>query len=313
MKKVLYVIIPCYNEEEVLELTANTIKNKMNFLIESKNIDENSKVLFVDDGSKDNTWNIIKSLNKKDKMFKGLKLSKNKGHQNALLAGLIYSKEYADLTISMDADLQDDIDAIDKMLNEYELGSEIVFGVRNNRKKDSYFKRTTAQLFYKFMNKMGVDIVYNHADFRLLSKKILYCLDEYKEVNLFLRGIIREIGYKSSIVYYERKNRVAGSSKYPLKKMISFAVDGITSFTIKPLKLIINIGFIISILSFFIMIYSLIVKFSGHTVSGWTFIIISIWLIGGIQMLFLGIIGEYIGKIYSETKHRPRYFIEKEI
>lgn len=312
MNEVLYIVIPCYNEQEVLPITSLAIQEKLSKLISHKKINKESKILFVDDGSNDETWNIITYLCKKDKEFKGIKLTKNKGHQNALLAGLTYANKYADIIVSMDADLQDDINAIDKMIDEYKTGSQIVFGVRNSRKKDTWFKRTSAQLYYKIMKKLGVDIVYNHADYRLLSKKALNCLLQYQEVNLFLRGIIPQIGFKTSIVYYERNERVAGTSKYPLKKMLHLAVDGITSFSIKPLKLITTMGMIISIFSFLIMLYSLTVKLLGYTVAGWTFIIISIWLIGGIQMLFLGIIGEYIGKIYAETKHRPKYFIEDE-
>jgi len=246
-------------------------------------------------------------------LFIGLKLSRNKGHQNALLAGLLESKKYADITISMDADLQDDINVIDKMLNEYLRGCEVVYGVRSSRKKDSLFKRTTAEGFYKFMRFMGVEIVFNHADCRLLSKTALEALEKYNEVNIFLRGIIPEIGYKSSIVYYERNKRVAGVSKYPLKKMLKFAVEGITSFSVKPLKMITNLGFIMAIFSFVMLVYALIVKILGKTVEGWTFIVVSIWLVSSIQMLSLGVIGEYIGKIYSETKARPRYIIEEEL
>ena len=313
MKKILYVVIPCYNEEEVLPITAKEVQEKIKNLIKDKQISKESKILFIDDGSKDKTWEIIEKLCNDNSIFKGIKLSKNKGHQNALLAGLEVALKYSDIAISMDADLQDDIKTIDNMIDEYNKGSEIVYGVRSSRKKDTWFKKTTAESYYKLMSKLGVDLVYNHADYRLLSKRALECLFKYDEVNLFLRGIIPDIGYKSSLVYYERKERVAGETKYPLKKMLSFAIEGITSFSIKPLKLITSLGLIISILSFIIMIYSLIVKLLGSTVAGWTFIIISIWLIGGIQMLFLGIIGEYIGKIYSETKRRPKYFIEKEI
>lgn len=313
MKEVLYIVIPCYNEEEVLPITSLAIQEKIRKLITKKEINKESKILFVDDGSKDSTWNIIKNICETNKEFKGIKLTKNKGHQNALLAGLNYSKKYADIIISMDADLQDDINAVDEMIKEYKKGSQIVFGVRSSRKKDTWFKKTSAESYYKIMKKLGVDLVYNHADYRLLSKRALECLLEYDEVNVFLRGIIPQIGFKNSIVYYERNERVAGTTKYPLKKMLYLAIDGITSFSIKPLKLITVVGIIISLFSFAIMIYSLIVKLLGHTVPGWTFLIISIWLIGGIQMLFLGIIGEYIGKIYAETKHRPKYFIEEEI
>lgn len=313
MKNILYLIIPCYNEEEVLPYTIKELNKELDYLLKNKLIDIESKVVFIDDGSKDKTWDIIKKEQKKNSYIKGIKLSKNKGHQNALLAGLSYSLNKADLIISLDADLQDDINAIEKMIEEYKTGSEIVYGVRSSRKKDSWFKRNTAQSYYKIMKKLGVNLVYNHADYRLLSKKALECLLKYNEANLFLRGIVPEIGLKNSIVYYERNERKAGITKYPLKKMINFAIEGITSFSVKPLKLITTMGFIISFLSFSIMIYSLIVKILGHTVPGWTFITISIWLIGGIQMLFLGIIGEYIGKIYSETKQRPKYFIDEEI
>lgn len=313
MKNILYLIIPCYNEEEILPYTFKEIAKEMDYLLKNSLIDKESKIIFIDDGSKDKTWDLIKKETKKNSLIKGLKLSKNKGHQNALLAGLNYSVDKADIVISMDADLQDDINAIENMIEEYKKGSEIVYGVRSSRKKDSWFKRTTAQKFYKIMKRLGVELIYNHADYRLLSKKALEFLLQYNEVNLFLRGIIPDIGLKNSIVYYERKERLAGITKYPLKKMINFALEGLTSFSIKPLKMITSVGFIISIFSFIIMVYSLVVKILGYTVPGWTFITISIWLIGGIQMLFLGIIGEYIGKIYAETKHRPKYFIEDDI
>ena len=315
MKKnpIMYLVIPCYNEEEMLDITTEELTKKMNALLKKKVISKDSKVLYVNDGSKDKTWEKIEEAHNKNKMFCGVKLSRNKGHQNALLAGLMTAKKYADITISMDADLQDDINVIDKMLEEYSNGSEVVYGVRSSRKKDSFFKRFTAEGFYKFMKLMGVDIVFNHADCRLMSKVALDGLEEFGEVNLFLRGIVPQIGYKSSIAYYERNERVAGESKYPLKKMLKFAWEGISSFSVKPLKMITNIGFIMSFLSFIVLIYALIVKLIGNAVSGWTFIICSIWLVAGIQMLSLGIIGEYIGKIYNETKKRPRYIIEKEL
>lgn len=316
MKKnslILYLVIPCYNEEEVLPITTKELTKKYDKLMKDNIISKDSKILYVDDGSKDNTWNIIKDYNKNNKYISGLKLSRNKGHQNALLAGLMTSKNYADIVISMDADLQDDINVIDNMIKEYNKGSEIVYGVRSSRKKDSLFKRWTAQGFYKFMKMMGVDIVYNHADCRLMSKKALNSLEEFKEVNLFLRGIIPQIGYKTSIVYYERNKRVAGKSKYPLKKMLKFAIEGITSFSIKPLKIITNIGFTMTIFSIGAIIYSVIRKFTGNTIDGWTFIVISIYLVSSIQLLSLGVIGEYIGKIYNETKERPRYIIEEEL
>lgn len=307
----LYIVIPCYNEEEVLEVTTSELNKKMLSLIETKSISKDSKVLYIDDGSKDNTWSIIEKINKKNKLFCGLKLSRNKGHQNALLAGLMTAKELSDITISIDADLQDDIDVIDDMIEEYKKGYEIVYGVRRSRKKDTWFKRFTAETFYKFMYAMGVEIVFNHADCRLMSKIALDGLEKFNEVNLFLRGIVPQIGYKSSSVYYDRRERVAGVSKYPLKKMLKFAIDGITSFSVKPLRLITSIGFIMSLLSFIILVYSIIVKIIGNAVSGWTFIVCSIWLVSGIQMLSLGVIGEYIGKIYNETKGRPKYIIEK--
>lgn len=308
---ILYLVIPCYNEEEVLMSTSKALKQKMNDLIKEKKIDKKSKVMFVDDGSKDSTWNIIDKLHSEDDLFTGVKLSGNRGHQFSLLAGLMEAKKSADAVISMDADLQDDINVIDKMVEEYNKGNEIVYGVRSSRSKDTFFKRTTAQAFYKLMRFLGVNIVYNHADCRLMSKRALDELENYREVNLFLRGIVPLIGFQNSIVYYERGKREAGVSKYPLKKMLTFAADGITSFSVKPLRLILAIGIIILIISIFIMLYALIVKILGHTVAGWTFLTISIWFIGGLQMISIGIIGEYIGKIYNETKRRPRYIIEK--
>lgn len=311
--KTLYIVVPCYNEEEVLKETTKKLKEKLKKLIKNKIIDKNSKVLYVNDGSKDKTWSLIEKISSKDKMFTGISLSRNKGHQNALVAGLMEAKEHADIIISMDADLQDDIDAIDEMIEKNNNGCEIVYGVRNKRDTDSWFKRTTAEGFYKFMKLMGVDIVFNHADYRLTSKRVLESFSEYNEVNLFLRGIFPLIGFKSDIVYYERHERFAGTSKYPLKKMLNFAWDGITSFSIKPIRMILNVGIIMFVISILMIIYALIVKYLGQTVSGWTFIICSIWMIGGIQMISLGIIGEYIGKVYSETKSRPRYIIEKNL
>ena len=306
---ILYIVVPCYNEEEVLTETTKQLDKKLKYLIEKEIISDKSRVMYVNDGSKDKTWQLIEKINKDNELFTGISLSRNRGHQNALLAGLMTAKEYADIVISMDADLQDDINAIDDMLKKYYEGCDIVYGVRSSRKKDTWFKKTTAQSFYKFMKLMGVDIVYNHADYRLTSKRVLNNLESFEEVNLFLRGIFPLIGFKSSNVYYERKERVAGKSKYPLKKMLSFAWDGITSFSIKPIKLVLNMGIIIFGLSLIIMLYSIIVKLLGNTVSGWTFIICSIWMVAGIQMLSLGIIGQYIGKIYNETKKRPRYII----
>ena len=315
MKKnsILYIVVPCYNEEAVLNETTKRLKIKLEYLIDKDIISKKSKVMYVNDGSKDNTWNMIKEIESKEKLFTGISLSRNKGHQNALVAGLLTAKEYADVVISMDADLQDDIDAKDEMIRKYYNGGEIVYGVRSSRKKDSFFKKTTAEGFYKFMKLMGVDVVYNHADYRLTSKKILDNFKNFNEVNLFLRGIFPLIGYKSDIVYYERNERFAGESKYPLKKMLNFAWDGITSFSVKPLRIICSIGFIILFISIAIMIYSLIRKLTGNTVDGWTFLSISIWFIGGIQMISLGIIGEYIGKVYIEVKARPRYIIEESL
>ena len=305
----LYIVIPCYNEEEVLDKTKTELKKKMNTLIQNKKIDKQSKVIFVNDGSKDKTWDLIQKFYEEDKLFGGINLSRNRGHQNALLAGLLTVKDDADIVISMDADLQDDIDAIDLMIEKRKEGADIVYGVRNSRKKDSFFKRTTAQGFYRVMKMLGVDVIYNHADYRLTSRRVLNSLKDYREVNLFLRGIFPLIGFKSDIVYYERKERFAGKSKYPLKKMLNFAWDGITSFSVKPIRLVLNVGIVILFLSFLMILYSVIQKVLGNTVDGWTFIVCSLWLLGGIQMLSLGIIGEYIGKIYSETKARPRYLV----
>lgn len=315
MKKcdVLYMVIPCYNEEEVLPETTKRLEKKLGDLIKKKVISEKSKVMYVNDGSKDKTWELIKNINKDNPMFTGICLSRNRGHQNALVAGLLTAKEYADVVISMDADLQDDINAIDGMLEKYYDGCDIVYGVRSARKTDTFFKRVTAEGFYKFMQMMGVDVVYNHADYRLTSKKVLNNFQDYKEVNLFLRGIFPLIGYKSDKVYYERAERFAGESKYPLKKMLNFAWDGITSFSVKPLRLICTLGFVILFISIIIMIYSLVRKLTGNTIDGWTFLNISIWFIGGLQMISLGIIGEYVGKMYNETKARPRFIVAENL
>lgn len=309
----LFVVIPCYNEEAVLEETTKRMKLKLEELIKSKKISVDSRVMYVNDGSKDSTWSIIKEINKKEKLFTGITLSRNRGHQNALLAGLMTAKKYADLVISMDADLQDDINAIDQMIEEYNKGNEIVYGVRSARKKDTFFKKFTAEGFYKIMKFMGVDIVFNHADYRLTSKKVLDELEKYNEVNLFLRGIFPLIGYKTSIVYYERSERFAGESKYPLKKMLSFAWEGITSFTTTPLKMIMNFGLIIAFLSMIYLIYVLIRYLTGNTVTGWATITTLICLFSGIQIFCIGVIGEYLGKVYIETKARPRYCIEEEL
>lgn len=313
MKDILYVVIPCYNEEEVLPETTKRLKEKLSKLIKNKVISEKSRVMYVNDGSKDKTWSLIKDINSKEELFTGITLSRNRGHQNALVAGLLTAKEYADVVISMDADLQDDINAIDEMLTKYHEGCEIVYGVRSSRDKDTFFKKFTAEGFYKFMKIMGVDIVFNHADYRLTSKRVLNEFSNYHEVNLFLRGIFPLIGFKTDIVYYKRAERFAGESKYPLKKMLNFAWDGITSFSVKPLRMICSLGFIILFISIIIMIYSLVQKCIGNTVDGWTFINISIWFIGGIQMISIGVIGEYVGKIYNETKARPRFIISENL
>ena len=311
--KTSYIVIPMFNEEEVIDETTKRLRIKVNDLIKKKIISKDSKVLYVNDGSKDKTWEKIMQINKEDKLFTGISLSRNKGHQNALVAGLLTARNYADVVISMDADLQDDINAIDEMLEKYHNGCDIVYGVRSARKKDTFFKKVTAEGFYKFMKLMGVDIVYNHADYRLTSKRVLDEFSNFKEVNLFLRGIFPLIGFKTDVVYYERAERFAGTSKYPLKKMLNFAWDGITSFSVKPLRFICVLGFLILFISIIIMIYAFIRKVTGNNVEGWTFITISIWFLGGLQMLSLGIVGEYIGKVYNETKQRPRYIIEENL
>jgi len=308
---ILYLVIPCYNEEAVLPETAKQLLAKMNSMFERNMISRESKIMFVNDGSKDRTWEIIEELHASNPIYSGVKLSRNKGHQNALLAGLMTAKEKADMTISLDADLQDDIDVIDQMVEKYYAGNDVVYGVRSARKTDTFFKKFTAQGFYKLMQAMGVDIVYNHADYRLMSKRALEGLSEFKEVNLFLRGIVPLIGYQSDVVTYERHERFAGESKYPLKKMLAFATDGITSFSIKPIRLITVCGFLIFLVSLIMLLYSLVVHFTGRTVHGWTSMIVSIWALGGLQLLAIGIVGEYIGKIYLETKERPKFIIEK--
>ncbi|MDY6074020.1 MAG: glycosyltransferase family 2 protein [Eubacteriales bacterium] len=306
----LFMVIPCYNEEEVLPETSKRMIEKYNSLIEKKYISKESKIMLVDDGSKDKTWSLIEQLVNDNEYFVGLKLSRNRGHQNAVLAGLMTAKDEADVVISMDADLQDDINAIDRFLEEYEKGYDVVYGVRSSRKTDTVFKRSTALGFYKLMQKMGVEVIYNHADFRLMSKRVLMHLADYKEVNLFLRGMVPLVGFKSTTVEYERAERFAGKSKYPLKKMISFALDGITSLSVKPIRMIFSLGLIIFIISLIMLIYALIRYIMGLTVAGWTSILGSIWLLGGIQLLAMGVVGEYIGKIYNETKARPRFIIE---
>lgn len=311
MNEILYIVIPCYNEEEVLNETISRLTTKLDKLIENKMIAPTSKLVLVDDGSKDATWKIIEDQYNINKYIIGIKSSKNRGHQNTLLEGLLTIKDDCDIAISMDADLQDDINVVDKFIEKYKAGNDIVYGVRSKRVKDTWFKRTTAQSFYKLLKFMGVNIVYNHADYRLMSKRALDELSKFKEVNLFLRGIVPMIGFKTSTVEYERNERFAGESKYPLKKMLSFAIDGITSLSIKPIRMITSIGIIIFGVSLILLVYYFIGYLLGSNIHGWTTLIMSIWGIGGLQLIAIGIIGEYIGKIYLETKERPRYIIDK--
>lgn len=311
MSKKLYVVIPCYNEEEVLYETAKRIKEKMNDMIIDGLISQDSRVVFVNDGSRDKTWAMIEELHYNDELFSGINLSRNRGHQNALLAGLITVKDYCDVCISMDADLQDDINAMDKMMKKYLSGKDIVYGVRSARTTDTFFKRFTAESFYKVMEKLGANTVYNHADYRLMSKRALEGLAEFKEVNLFLRGLVPMIGYPTDIVTYERSERFAGESKYPLSKMLAFAFEGITSLSVKLIRLITVAGFLMIFISLAFFIYSIVSYIFGDVSKGWASLMISMWFIGGMIMMSLGIVGEYIGKIYLETKERPRYIIEK--
>ena len=310
-EKTLYVVVPCYREEAVLPETARRLKEKLTALMEEEKISRRSRILFVNDGSNDRTWEIIEELHGKDRLFSGVNLSRNRGHQNALLAGLLTAVQRADMMVSMDADLQDDINAMDEMIDAYHAGYDVVYGVRSSRRTESFFKRFTAESFYKLMKAMGVDIVFNHADYRLMSRRAVEGLAQFKEVNLFLRGVVPQIGYPWTTVEYARAKRFAGESKYPLKKMLAFAFDGITSFSVKPMRLILFLGAVIFALSLVILVWTLIARVSGRTVSGWTSLMCSIWMIGGIQLLSLGVIGEYIGKIYAESKARPRYIIER--
>ncbi len=305
----LYLVIPCYNEEAVLPETSKRLKEKYTALMDAGKISRDSKIVLVNDGSKDRTWELITELHAADPMFRGICLSRNKGHQNALMAGLMTVKSECDAAISMDADLQDDINAIDEMVDKFAEGYEVVYGVRSSRKKDTFFKRTTAQGFYKVMKLMGVDTVYNHADYRLMSSRALDALSEFDEVNLFLRGIVPLVGFKSTEVTYERGERFAGESKYPLKKMLAFATEGITSMSVKPIRMIATLGLLVFLVSIGVLIYSIVRKIIGETVEGWAFLAVSIWALGGIQLLAIGVVGEYIGKIYLETKHRPKYII----
>ena len=310
MRSTLYIVIPCYKEQEVLHETASRLQTKMERLISARKISPDSRVMFVNDGSTDQTWPIICELHEKNPLFSGVNLSRNRGHQNALLAGLMTAKDRADMVISMDADLQDDINAVDEMVDKFYEGCDIVYGVRSSREKDTFFKKFTAEGFYRVMNLLGADTVFNHADYRLMSKRTLEGLEQFKEVNLFLRGIVPMIGYKTGVVEYERGERFAGESKYPLKKMLAFAMEGITSLSTKPLQYITGLGFLIFAVSILMLIYFIARWAVGGTVAGWASVICSVWAIGGLILLAIGVIGEYIGKIYMETKARPRFIIQ---
>lgn len=306
----LCIVVPCYNEEEALAYTNKELTHIMNRLMEARKIEGKSFILYVDDGSRDNTWNMIKCFHKEYSLVYGLKLAKNSGHQNALTAGLLAAKDYGDMIVSVDADLQDDVSVIEEMIDKFKQGYDIVYGVRNKRDTDTFFKRTTALGFYRLMQAMKIDIVYNHGDYRLMSKRAVEAFSNYQERNLFIRGIIPLIGYRSAVVKYDRKSRIAGESKYPLSKMLSMAFEGITSFSIQPIRMITNLGLIIVLCSVLAGVYGFYSYLSGRVVAGWTSIILSIWFIGGVQLLSVGLIGAYIGKIYIEVKQRPRYNIE---
>ena len=310
-KPILWIIVPCFNEEDVLPITAPFFLQKLNGLIAADKISAQSRVLFVNDGSKDRTWEIICELSRSDEHFLGISQSRNRGHQNALLAGLMEAKDRCDITITIDCDGQDDMNAMDAMIEEYQKGCDIVYGVRSSRKTDSWFKRTTAQSFYRMMNKMGVEMVYDHADYRLVSAKVLQHFADFQEVNIFLRGMFPLVGFKSGSVYYERHERLAGKSHYPLGKMISFAVEGITSLSVKPLTLIVVLGLITCLLGFIGIVWAIIEVILGNTITGWASTICIILFLGGVQLLSIGVIGEYVGKIYLETKRRPRYIISE--
>ena len=308
---ILYIVIPCYNEQEVLPITAPMFLNKLHELAEKKLVSENSRILFVNDGSSDGTWDIIRTLAASDEHYIGISQSRNRGHQNAVLAGLMEAKDSCDISISIDCDGQDDINAMDNMVRAYLDGCDIVYGVRNDRETDSFFKRTTAQGFYKFLSAMGAEIVYNHADYRLISARALHELAKFKEVNLFLRGMVPLVGFKSTSVEYKRAERIAGKSKYPLRKMLALAGDGITSLSIKPLRLIMSFGVIVALLSFVGVIWAIVAALAGRAVAGWASMTCIICFVSGVQLICMGIIGEYIGKIYMETKQRPRYIISE--
>ena len=311
MSDTLYIVVPCYNEEEVLPETARRLREKLEQLMGEGKISPQSRVLFVNDGSRDGTWSVIQGLHRDCPLFSGVDLSRNRGHQNALLAGLMTAKDRSDMVISMDADLQDDINAVDAMVDKFHEGCDIVYGVRSSRAKDSFFKRTTAEGFYRVMNVLGAETVFNHADYRLMSRRALEGLAQFREVNLFLRGIVPLIGYNAGYVAYERGERFAGESKYPLKKMLSFALEGITSLSTKPIRYITLLGFLVFLVSILMLVYSVVRWAHGDTVIGWASVICSVWAIGGLILLSLGVIGEYIGKIYLETKGRPRFLIRE--
>ena len=311
MKPVLYILIPCYNEEKVLPITCELFLKKIITLVKKNKIDNNSRILFVNDGSKDRTWEIICELAKKDEHYMGISQSRNRGHQNAVLAGLMEAKDKCDITISIDCDGQDDINAMDEMVDQYLDGSEIVYGVRSKRDTDTFFKRFTAEGFYKLMNLMGAEVVFNHADYRLVSSRVLKEFANFEEVNIFLRGMFPLVGFKSTSVYYERHERIAGESHYPLSKMLALAFDGITSLSIKPIRMITGLGGFIAVLSFIGVIWSVVMAILGKTVTGWASMVCIISFIGGVQLICLGVLGEYIGKIYMEVKHRPRYIISE--
>ena len=311
MIKTLYLIIPCYNEQDVLPETSRQLLAKLHALIANGLIAPASRICFVNDGSNDNTWQIISDLHEQNKLFSGICLSLNRGHQNALLAGLMTVKDFCDFTISLDSDLQDDINCIDAMVDKFYDGYDIIYGVRKKRDTDSFFKKITAEGFYKFISFMGAQIVYNHSDYRMMSKRAVEGLAEFKEVNLFLRGMVPMLGFKSDKVYYDRLERCAGESKYPFKKMLFFALQGITSLTVEPIRFITEIGLLVFVVSVFILLWSLYRHFTGDTITGWTSIMVSVWAIGGAILFSIGIIGEYIGKIYLESKHRPRYVVSE--
>lgn len=308
---VLYIVVPCYNEEAVLPITNVMFSDKIEELIKNKKISKKSRVLFVNDGSKDETWNIIKRLNNENEYIEGISLSRNRGHQNALLGGLMEVKDKCDISISIDCDGQDDINAMNEMVDKYLEGYEVVYGVRSKRETDTFFKRFTAESFYKLLNAMGAEVVFNHADYRLISSRVLKEFADFKEVNLFLRGMVPLVGFKSSTVYYERHERLAGESHYPLSKMLALAFDGITSLSIRPIRFITFFGVLVALFSFIGVLYTLIAKLSGHAVDGWASTTCILCFVSGVQLISLGVIGEYIGKIYMETKRRPRYIISE--